>query len=261
MLISKEGLSGCKKCGLPLQLAHASGIGTYGLSAIIKIPCYNTRCLHINNVATGKRHNKIWDANTKLATAMVHTGIGGRQVNTFLTALNIPPVSNTLLCARQKESGGAIETVAESTMALCLSEELDITKNKSDSDELIVSVDGAWQKRGSGRSYDSLSGHCSMIGAETGKIIGYSVRSKFCKTCDEANRKGIKAKLHDCRLNWDGSSKAMEQDMVVEMVQNIKNSGITVGTIIADDDTTTIARLRKKVQKSQTERASLVHLD
>ena len=86
-----------------------------------------------------------------------------------------------------------------------------------------------------------------MIGAETGKIIGYSVRSKFCKTCDEANRKGTKAKMHDCRLNWDGSSKAMEQDMVVEMVQNIKNSGITVGTIIADDDTTTIARLRKKV--------------
>ncbi len=57
-----------------------------------------------------------------------------------------------------------------------------------------------------------------MIGAETGKIIGYSVRSKFCKTCDEANRKGTKAKMHDCRLNWDGSSKAMEQDMVVEMV-------------------------------------------
>ncbi|CAG2213102.1 unnamed protein product [Mytilus edulis] len=31
-----EGLSGCKKCGLPLQLTHASGIVTYGLSAIIK---------------------------------------------------------------------------------------------------------------------------------------------------------------------------------------------------------------------------------
>lgn len=63
-----------------------------------------------------------------LILAMVHTGIGGRQVNTFLTALNIPPVSNTLLSARQKESGGAIETVAESTVAVCLSEELDITK-------------------------------------------------------------------------------------------------------------------------------------
>ena len=32
-----EGLSGCKKCGLPLQLAHASDIVTCGLSAIIKV--------------------------------------------------------------------------------------------------------------------------------------------------------------------------------------------------------------------------------
>ncbi|CAG2186397.1 unnamed protein product [Mytilus edulis] len=101
--------------------------------------------------------------------------------------------------------------------------------HKSDSDELIVSVDGAWQKRGSGRSYDSLSGHCSMIGAETGKIIGYSVRSKFCKTCDEANRKGNKAKMHDCRLNWDGSSKAMEQDMNQNDPDGVENGLEAVG--------------------------------
>lgn len=64
-----------------------------------------------------------------LILAMVHTGIGGRQVNTFLTALNIPSVSNTIIHgARQKESGSAIETVAEKTMAACLSEEIDITK-------------------------------------------------------------------------------------------------------------------------------------
>ncbi|XP_076102946.1 uncharacterized protein LOC143072050 [Mytilus galloprovincialis] len=212
-----------------------------------KIPCNNIRCQHMNNVHTGKRHDKIWDANTKLATAMVHTGIGGRQVNSFLTALNIPPVSNTLLSARQKESGSAIETVAETTIAECLSQEIDITKQKFDSNELTVSVDGAWQKRGSGRSYDSLSGHCSMIGTETGKVLGFSVRSKYCKMCDEATRKGVQAKTHDCRMNWDGSAKAMEQDMVVEMVQSIKSKGSNVGTIIADDDTTTIARLRKSV--------------
>ena len=32
-----QGLSGCKKCGLPLQLSHALGITTYGLSALIKV--------------------------------------------------------------------------------------------------------------------------------------------------------------------------------------------------------------------------------
>ncbi|XP_062569599.1 uncharacterized protein LOC134231630, partial [Saccostrea cucullata] len=32
-----EGLRACQKCGLPLQLAHATTIQTYGLSAILKV--------------------------------------------------------------------------------------------------------------------------------------------------------------------------------------------------------------------------------
>ena len=32
-----QGLSGCKECGLPLQLSHALDIITYGLSALIKV--------------------------------------------------------------------------------------------------------------------------------------------------------------------------------------------------------------------------------
>ena len=42
-------------------------------------------------------------------------------------------------------------------------------------------------------------GHCSMIGEQTGSVIGWSVRSKFCKLCDEATRKGQQPKSHDCR--------------------------------------------------------------
>lgn len=62
-----DGLSACKKCGLPLQLSHCQGITNFGLSAMLKIPCMNSACKMINNVPTGKMHNKIWDANTKLA--------------------------------------------------------------------------------------------------------------------------------------------------------------------------------------------------
>ena len=51
-----------------------------------------------------------------------------------------------------------------------------------------------------------------MIGSLTGKVIDSKIRSKFCKTCDEAERKEIEVKAHDCRMNWDGSSKAMEQE-------------------------------------------------
>ena len=32
-----EGLSACMKCGLPLQLAHTTGIQTYGLGCLLKV--------------------------------------------------------------------------------------------------------------------------------------------------------------------------------------------------------------------------------
>lgn len=47
-----DGLSACKKCGLPLQLSHCQGITNFGLSAMLKIPCMNSACKMINNVPT-----------------------------------------------------------------------------------------------------------------------------------------------------------------------------------------------------------------
>lgn len=59
---------------------------------------------------------------------MVHSGIGGRQVNSFLSALNIPPVSNTLLSKREKEMGDAMEFVADECVEECLAEELRLSE-------------------------------------------------------------------------------------------------------------------------------------
>ena len=47
----------------------------------------------------------------------------------------------------------------------------DIFSRKFDSNELTVSVDGAWQKRGCGRSYDSLSG---MYNVKILKLLRFS---------------------------------------------------------------------------------------
>lgn len=53
-----------------------------------------------------------------------------------------------------------------------------------------------------------------MIGIKSGKVIGYSTRNKRCAICEAASRTGLaKVRCHDCRLNWSGSSKAMEPDM------------------------------------------------
>lgn len=47
-------------------------------------------------------------------------------------------------------------------------------------------------------------GHCSMIGSQTGKIVGYSVRNKFCRQCDNATERNQLPPPHNCKRNWTG---------------------------------------------------------
>lgn len=83
-----------------------------------------------------------------------------------------------------------------------------------------------------------------MIGAETGKVINYAVRSKSCRVCETASKSNLKPGAHDCRKNFEGSAKSMESDMVVSMVKDINEKGIKMGTLVADDDAATLCRLR-----------------
>ncbi|CAC5417981.1 unnamed protein product [Mytilus coruscus] len=126
--ILADGLRACAKCGLPLQFGHTTSILTCGLSAILKIPCSNTVCSHVNNIPTGKRQERIWDANVKLATASINAGLGERQVNTLLSGLNIPPVSHCMMSARQKDVGVALQEVEKETVDQALCEEIELTK-------------------------------------------------------------------------------------------------------------------------------------
>lgn len=44
-----------------------------------------------------------------------------------------------------------------------------------------------------------------MMGVEIGKVIDYSVCSKICKICENAERKNILFVLYECIRNWIGN--------------------------------------------------------
>ena len=44
-------------------------------------------------------------------------------------------------------------------------------------------------------------------------------------------------------MNWGGSSKGMEPNLAVEMLNTVKDDNFAVTTLIGDDDTTTMAIL------------------
>lgn len=61
-------------------------------------------------------------------------------------------------------------------------------------------------------------------------------------------------------MNWSGSAEAMLQDMVVERMKTCTEKGAVVETIIADDDTTTIARIKQNVNPSIKKKSDKNHV-
>ena len=140
--------------------------------------------------------------------------------------------------------------------------------NPEDPVSLIKSIDAAWQKRGTGRSYNSLKGtqtfkessliginnsyislfelgHSTLIGYRSEKVLSYATRSKRCSKCEH----NISTTDHDCRMNFTGSAKAMEPDMAVELVANnplLVEANAKIGVLIADDDSSTLAAVRRE---------------
>ncbi|VDI09721.1 Hypothetical predicted protein [Mytilus galloprovincialis] len=74
----------------------------------------------------------------------------------------------------------------------------------SESSELEGSFDAGWQKRGSGWSYNSHTGHASLIGVNTGKVVEFDVRTRNCSICQYHIGKNEPKPPHECNVNWTG---------------------------------------------------------
>ena len=154
----------------------------------------------MNKVALGKQHRKIvskndnqfdlascgnaiFDANTKTASGMIYAGIGVTHLNNFLSTLNLPQICHKSLKVREVEIGSVMQSFANKSIDAALVREQEITQKELNTEGPVgieVSSDAAWQKRGSQRSYNSLSGIASAIGKKTKKIVHFNSRFKKC---------------------------------------------------------------------------------
>ena len=96
-----------------------------------------------------------------------------------------------------------------------------------------------WQKRSSGRRYDSSSGHAFIIGGRKKGITGMVIYSNACRKCESAEKKGEEAEEHECPKNFEGSSKSMEDSAILKMVEYAYyNRFFIIDVIFSDDDST-----------------------
>ncbi|GFU61754.1 uncharacterized protein TNCV_4612311 [Trichonephila clavipes] len=137
-----------------------------------------------------------------------------------------------------------MKEVAEQSMKRAAVEE-----NSSSPDNLLtVSGDSTWKTRG----HSSLIGVCTVIGAETGKVLDREVLSSFCKGCD--SYKGVnfgikynkwqRAHKISCRKNYSGSAGKMEVDGMLRIFsRSEKLHNLKYSNYIGDGDTKTFNAL------------------
>jgi hypothetical protein len=101
------------------------------------------------------------------------------------------------------------------------------------------SYDMAWQQKGSGHQYNSLSGHGSLVGRRTRKVVGLLVKLKICNACTLWAKKNPNTPMiqHNCYKNHHGSSGCMESAAILEIiVQSFEEFQVVVELLCCDDD-------------------------
>jgi hypothetical protein len=143
------------------------------------------------------------------------------------------PVSKNAYTTHNQESEKQAKLQAEDSMARAREEVRRLYDSEYDGDvvDVLVSCDGTWQQRG----FSSLFGAVFIIAYETGKVIGFTVKSKFCKGCRhwEKMDKNLEAYVSCneshasvCDANYSGSAGSMEPQGTLEMFQSSVKHGL-----------------------------------
>ncbi|GFV04379.1 uncharacterized protein TNCV_920001 [Trichonephila clavipes] len=167
------------------------------------------------------------------------------SLKTFCVVMSLPnPVEQKLYDVFNNKLSRVMKEVTEESMKRAAVEE-----NSSSPDNLLtVSGDGTWKTRG----HSSLIGVCTVIGAETGKVLDREVLSSFCKGCD--SYKGVKfgikynkwqrAHKISCRKNYSGLAGKMEVDGMLRIFnRSEKLHNLKYSNYIGDGDTKTFNAL------------------
>ena len=113
---------------------------------------------------------------------------------------------------------------------------------------LTIATDMGWQKRSSGRNYNSLSGHALFVATLTRKPICLATINKVCRYCKMWHIKhpiDVPVPDHYCVVNHQGSSGSMEALAVLDMyIRLCRDNQVTVETLVTDDDSTIKAKLK-----------------
>ncbi|XP_031353734.1 uncharacterized protein LOC116178384 [Photinus pyralis] len=180
--------------------------------------------------------------NRDAVLAMMAIGSGFSHLEQVTSSLEIPCMSSRMYTALHDEVSEAWEETSLRTMKEAAEEEKQIALRNKDVDKngvpcITVVADGTWAKRSYHTNFNSSSGAAAVIGYRTKKVLFLGVRNKFCTVCKIAETTGDTVKSHTCFKNWNGSSAAMEADIIAEgFSKSMEMYGLIYEKLIADGD-------------------------
>lgn len=227
-----------------------------GLASVLMIQCdkcgekfYHSSSPKVKG--SGKKKTR-YAVNIGAVWGQMATGGGHSNFNETVAALDVPGMASNTFTNIEQQIGKAWEVHLAQEITKAGEEEREIAVSKKTFFEGIpaisVTVDGGWSKRSHKHSYNAKSGVAVIIGNATKKLLYMGVRNKYCSICTVASNKGTTPKEHNCFKNWDGSSSAMESDILVEGFRAAEvMHGLRYMHMIGDGDSSVLANIQTGV--------------
>ncbi len=263
----------CPECEGELEL----NLRTVCIATSIELLCHNNDCSYVSDFARpspttlhadkeDKNYERMTDyaVNVLYVLGFISVGDGHTEAGRLLGLLGLP--NDTTMMNRsfgiiEDRIGPYIRKLCDEIIMENLEEEARLSMNEIDYNvwkmwssnaalgpmpadrmpQLDASYDMAWQQKGSGHQYNSQSGHGTLFGRYSRKIIGLVIRSKLCCTCASWERRHPDGDLevpdHECWKNHEGSSGSMESNGAVHViVEAFEKNKVVIKRLCCDDD-------------------------
>ena len=243
----------CGECGEKGLVYREDFSRRQGLYTAPYLLCESCNCqvsIPFSSVGT----SKVLCVNRKAVFANKCAGGSAASLQMLFSMLDLPlPVSKNVYTAHLQEIEAQAKVQAQDSRKRARDEIRSLYGSVDDGDviDVLVSCDGTWQRRG----FSSLFGAVFIIAYETGKVMDYVVKSKFCKACKhwekqdkttEEYRAWQESHAAECDTNFSGSAGAMEPKGTLEMFQSSLSHGLRYKWLISDGDSKTHSLLLQK---------------
>jgi hypothetical protein len=200
----------CKTCGHQLSFKKTPVVGLVNKLKVICSNCnngkefYNCDSVEVKD-EKGETNNTYYDLNLRLVYGLRSLGKGHTGAQLLCGILNLPPPP-THYSDHEHFLASILEGVCKNSMESAVEEA--VTMNDGSRD-LLVAVDGSWQKRG----HTSLNGVVTVTCVDSGKVLDAGIYSKFCRCPGRSNNEHS----DDCSANYLGTSGGMEVQGAVDI--------------------------------------------